>query len=117
MHLLRFKEVKYTQDLNLTNFNKKNMSVVLPDTQVNDNNPNFNIARTYGCQFIGMSFQNYDVNLQHYNEFFDSNRSAFVLKPKELRFIPVTIPVPEPQDPKLSYATRNIKSDFYNYNI
>ena len=117
MHLLRFKEVKYTQDLTLTNFNKKNMSVVLPDTQVNDFNPNFNIARTYGCQFIGMSFQNYDVNLQHYNEFFDSNRSAFVLKPKELRFIPVTIPVPEPQDPKLSYETRPIKSDFYNYKI
>lgn len=117
MHLLRFKEVKYTQDLTLTNFNKKNMSIVLPDIQVNDFNPNFNIARTYGCQFIAMSFQNYDVNLQHYNEFFDSNRSAFVLKPKALRFIPVTIPVPEPQDPRLSYATREIKSNFYNYKI
>lgn len=117
MHMLRFREVKYTQDLNLANFNKKNMSVVLPDINVNDSNPNFNISRNYGCQFTGMSFQNYDVNLEHYNDFFDSNRSAFVLKPKELRFIPLTIPIPPPQDPKLSYETRNIKSDFYNYKI
>lgn len=117
MHLLRFKEVKYTQDLNITNFNKKNMSVVLPDVQTNNLNPNFNIAKTYGCQFIAMSFQNYDINLQYYNEFFDSNRSAFVLKPKKLRFIPVTIPVPSPQDPKLSYESRNIKSNYYNYKI
>lgn len=117
MHILRFKEVKFTQDLNLTNFNKKNMSLVLPDMKANDNNPNFNIARTYGCQFIGMSFQNYDVNLEHYNDFFDSNRYAFVLKPKELRFVPVTIPIPPPQNPEYSYATRKIKSDYYNYKI
>ena len=117
MHLLRFKEVQYTQDLNLTDFNKKNMSIVLPDIQVNSMNPNFDIARNYGCQFIGMCFQNYDVNLQYYNDFFDSNRSAFVLKPEDLRFKPLTIPIPPEQDPNLSYATRDITSDFYNYNI
>ena len=49
--------------------------------------------------------------------FLIANRSAFVLKPKELRFVPVTIPIPEPQDPKLSFATRSIKSDFYHYKI
>ena len=117
LHLLRFKEVQYTQDLTLTEFNKKNMSIVFPNTGIDDSNPNFNIARQYGCQFIGMSFQNYDVNLQHYNEFFDSNRSAFVLKPEHLRFVPLTISKPPPQNPKYSYKTRPITSDYYNYKI
>ena len=117
LRLMQFKDVQFTQDLTLTDFNKRNMSVVLPNTGIDDSNPNFNIARQYGCQCIGMSFQNYDTNLEHYNEFFDGNRAAFVLKPKELRFIPLTIPKPPPQNPKLSYKTRPIKSDFYSYNI
>ena len=117
LHLMRFRDVKYTQDLTLTDFNKKNMTIVLPNVGIDDSNPNFNISRQYGCQFIGMSFQNYDINLEHYNEFFDSNKAAFVLKPKNLRFIPLTIPKPPPQNPKYSYKTRPIKSDFYSYKI
>lgn len=117
LRLMQFKQVKYTQDLTLTDYNKKNMSIVLPNTGVDDSNPNFNIARQYGCKCIGMSFQNYDTNLEHYNEFFDSNRTAFVLKPKALRFVPLTIPIPPPQNPKYSYKTRPIKSDYYSYKI
>ena len=117
LRLLRFRDVMFTQDLTLTDFNKKNMSIVLPDVQTNNANPNFNVAREYGCQFIGMSFQNYDINLQHYNDFFDGNRSAFVLKPKHLRFIPLTIPVPPPQKPEFSYETRKLQSDYYDYRI
>ena len=41
----------------------------------------------------------------------------FVLKPANLRYVPTTVPAPEPQDPKLSYATRTVKSDFYHFNI
>ena len=93
------------------------MTIVLPDVNIDDTNPNFNIARNYGCQFIGMSFQNYDTNLEHYNEFFDSNKTAFVLKPKPLRFIPLTIEKPPPQKPEYSYKTRPIKSDYYSYKI
>ena len=98
-------------------FNKKYMSIVLPNISANDSNPNFNLAREYGCQFIAMSFQNYDVNLEHYNEFFDANKAAFVLKPNRLRYVPITIKKPPLQNPKYSYATRKIKSDFYDYNI
>ena len=58
-----------------------------------------------------------DTNLRHYIEFFNENSAAFVLKPEKLRFVPVTISKPKKQDPKLSYATRKIESDFYNYNI
>tara|TARA_Y100000389_G_C17450378_1_gene514365 strand:+ start:157 stop:1284 length:1128 start_codon:yes stop_codon:yes gene_type:complete len=117
MHILNFQNVKYTQDLTLTDFNKKHMSIVIPNLNTNDVNPNFNIARQYGCQFLAMSFQNYDTNLEYYNTFFDKQKSAFVLKPAKLRYIPVTIKQPNPPPPEYSYETRNIKSDYYNYNI
>ena len=117
MQIMNYETLKYTQDLTLKDFNKKNMSIVLPNWRANDTNPNFNIARTYGCQFIGMSFQNYDSNLELYDVFFDKNKTAFVLKPPDLRYIPVTIPVPPPAPAEYSYANRSIKSDYYHYNI
>ena len=117
MYTLRYKSVKYTQDLKLKDFNKKQMTIVLPDLMTNDTNPNFNIARQYGCQFIAMSFQNYDSNLEHYNAFFDGEKTAFVLKPAALRYIPVRIKKPPPVPPEYSYATRPIKSEYYNYSI
>lgn len=117
LKLLRFNQVEFTQDMDFEVFNKKYMSIVLPNISANDSNPNFNLAREYGCQFIAMSFQNYDVNLEHYNEFFDANKAAFVLKPNRLRYVPITIKKPPLQNPKYSYATRKIKSDFYDYNI
>ena len=117
MRLLHFKDVKYTQDLTLKDFNKQNMSVVLPDWKVGDNNPNFNIARQYGCQLVGMSYQNFDNNLEHYNAFFDGEKTAFVLKPKKFRYIPITITIPDLPPPSYSYKDRTIKSNFYSYKI
>ena len=117
LRIQRYTDVKLNQDMTFTEFNKKNMSIVLPDLSANDTNPSFNVCRAYGCQFVAMSFQNYDVNLEQYNDFFDGNRSAFVIKPDNQRFIPLTIPKPPPQNPDLSYETRDIKSDFYSYNI
>ena len=117
MHILRYDNVKYTQDLTLTNYNKKQMSIVIPELSSTNKNPNFNIARQYGCQFIAMSFQNYDSNLEYYNAFFDKEKSAFVLKPAKLRYVPVTIPQPNPPPKEYSYETRVLKTDYYNYNI
>jgi len=83
--LIRYNDLKYNQDTKLTDFNKNNMSIVLPNQKGKIENPNFNICREYGCQFIGMSFPNNDINLQQYNAFFNNHRFAFVLKPKALR--------------------------------
>ena len=60
------------------------MSIVLPDWSANDNNPNFNIARQYGCQLIAMSFQNFDSNLEHYAAFFDGEKLPLFLNPQSL---------------------------------
>ena len=99
MHLIRYNDIKYNPDKNLRDFNKKNMSIVLPSSQVELENPSFNLCREYGCQFIGMSFPNNDINLQQYNLFFNNNKSAFVLKPKVLRSSSTTPPTPIPPTP------------------
>ena len=49
--------------------------------------------------------------------FFNQNNSAFVLKPDKLRYQVVVIESPPPQDPKLSYATRTVSSEYYNFDI
>ena len=84
MHLLRFNQIKYNQNNELIEFNRNKMSIILPDTKEDTKNPNFNLSRTYGCQLIGMAFQNNDINLKQYNLYFKNNKSAFVLKPKQL---------------------------------
>ena len=84
MHLKRYNELKYTPDDSLLEYNKKNMTIVLPNPQMNIENPSFNLSRQSGCQFVGMSFPSNDINLRQYNLFFANNKSAFVLKPKGL---------------------------------
>jgi hypothetical protein len=64
-----------------------------------------------------MSFQNFDSNMEFYDETFDDAGTAFVLKPAELRFIPVTIQLPDAPPEKYSYKERPITSDFYSFTI
>jgi hypothetical protein len=118
MRTLRFHDVKYTPDMQeLIEFNKKNMSIVLPDLSTDIKNPSSTLSLNYGCQMVALSFQSYDPSLEYYNEMFDTAGSAFVLKPIELRYIPVTIPVPPPPNPAYSYEKRDINSDYYNFTI
>jgi hypothetical protein len=118
MRALRFHDVKYTPDMQeLIDFNKKNMSIVLPDLSTSIKNPSSTLSLNYGCQMVALSLQSYDSSLEYYNEMFDTAGSAFILKPAELRYIPVTIPVPPPPNPAYSYKQRDIKSDYYAFTI
>jgi len=107
---LRFNDVKFSPDTEeLTNYNKQQMTIVLPDTSSTNKNFSAALAKTYGCQMIGMSFQNFDQNMQYYTQMFDDSGSAFVLKDEMLRYIPIHIKKPPPQDPNLSYGLRVTK--------
>jgi len=118
MRALREKDVKYTPDYTeLVEFNKKNMTIELPNISTTDNNPSAALGMKYGVQMVGMSYQNYDANLEYYEAFFATAGYAFVLKPEPLRYVVVTIPAPTPQNPELSYADREYKSDYYNFTI
>jgi len=118
LHELRFSEVLNTSNMNdLIEFNKQNMSIVLPDVSKSNRNPPPSAPIDYGSQLVALSFQNFDSSLEAYNEMFDSAGTAFVLKPEGLRYVPVTIPVPPPPNPAYSYKQRDIKADYYNFTI
>lgn len=112
MRSLRFtNDVKLTPDTNeLKEYNKKNMTICLPDLSVNPSNPSPLLSMSYGCQFVAMSFQQYDSNMEYYNNLFDKNNSAFILKEEKLRYIPVTIPVPAKANPMNSYKDRTVNT-------
>lgn len=112
MRCLRYtKDIKNTPDMEeLKNFNKENMTIVLPDDKNNPDNPGSVFSRSLGCQMVAMRYQTPDPQLKEDSDFFSNNGFAFVLKPPELRYIPVYIKKAPPPDKKLSYAPRDLKS-------
>ena len=116
MRLQRFYDVKNTPDMmELTNYNKLGLSFVMPDKS--GPNPSGLLAREMGCQMVAMQFQKVDNFLMFDAGFFDEHQSAFVLKPEPLRYIVEYTKELEPQDPKLSYATRNVTTDYYSFDF
>jgi hypothetical protein len=117
MRAYNYDSVKNNPDINeLTAYNKNNMTIVFPDKGANPANPSGLLSRTYGCQMVAMRYQYVDNNLEENALFFDRAGYAFALKPERLRYKVVTIPTPTPQNPNYSYATRNIATDYYNFN-
>lgn len=118
MRALHYNEVKQTPDMQeLIEFNKKNITIVLPDIGVNPPNISGLLVREMGCQMPALRFQMVDQYLEESAVFFDNAGYAFVLKPEKLRYVPVEIPDPTPQKPELSYASRTISKDYYKFNI
>ena len=116
MRLYRFTDVKNVSDLQeLQEYNKKNMTIVLPDEEINPPNPNGILCREAGCQMIAMRYQYPDNYLEENEMFFKDNGMAFVLKPENLRYQEVTIPDPERQRPEYSYETRYVSKDYYDF--
>ena len=101
----------------LTEYNKRSMTIVLPDSGPNPVNPSAILCRTYGCQMVAMRYQYVDNYLMENALFFDRKNYAFALKPAPLRYVPVTIPEPTPQLEEYSYATRKASTDFYSFNF
>lgn len=104
----------------LTSFNKQYMTIVLPDSSMSAENYDPMAPSLAGCQCMAQSFQlTRDGNLAVYNDWFESGpmKSAFLLKPKDLMFVPQTIDAPKPQDPKLSFASRPLQSNMYSFTI
>jgi hypothetical protein len=65
---------------------------------------------------VAMRYQFIDNYLKENAIFFNEGGFAFVLKPANLRYTEVTIPMPTPQNPAYSYQTRNVTTDYYSFN-
>jgi Phosphatidylinositol-specific phospholipase C, X domain len=118
MRAFNYYDVKNSPDTQeLTEYNKRDMTIVFPDKGTSPANPSGFLCRAYGCQMIAMRYQLVDNFLMENALFFDRASYAFALKPENLRYIPVTIPTPTPQNPAYSYATRNASTDYYSFNF
>ena len=88
--------------------NKKNMCLVIPDRGGRPINDGHNGPFTWGCQIATMCFQEEarDEKLKAYEDKFASVGYAFILKPADLRYVPITIAPPAPPNPKASMEAR-----------
>ena len=88
--------------------NKKNMCLVVPDKGGRPVNDGHNGPFTWGCQIAAMCFQEEarDEKLKAYEDKFASVGYAFILKPEDLRYVPITIAPPAPPNPKASMESR-----------
>lgn len=118
MRILRYNDIKYSPDITeLIEYNKTGMTIAIPDTGVAPPNPSGIVIRETGCQFIAMRYQLFDTNLEENELVFDICGYAFCLKPEPLRYVPIILEDPTPQDPALSYAVKKVASDFYSFEI
>jgi len=99
--------------------NKKNMCLVVPEKSGRPVNEGHNAPFTWGCQLVAMCFQEpaRDEKLKAYEDKFDSVGYAFVLKPEDLRYVPITIAPPTPPNPAGSMKARPFKAPGFSGTI
>ena len=96
----------------LINFNRRWLTICKPDSVSENYNPF--IAWIYGCQFVCLNYSILD-NMNGYIEKF--RESSFTFKPWKLRWHPLTIEKPKPQDKRLSFKTMTVENSFYTASI
>ena len=118
LRCLTFNEIYNNNDINeLTYYNKKNMTICIPNISIDVNNYSFMLPMKYGCQFVAMSIQGNDNYIKEYNNMFNNAGCAFILKPQNLRYIPVSIEKPKLPPKEYSYKDRQVSGDYYKFKI
>ena len=113
-----YNDVVHTPDMDeLIEYNKKNMTITYPNLSYQNTNYNSSIVMQYGVQMGCMCAQNNDTFLQAYTTLFNQAGTAFLLKPENLRYVPVTVEEPPPINPDLSYGYKTHATNYYNFNL
>ena len=103
----KYHDVKYTHNMDeLIEQNKQYMTICLPDITTDTKNPSIGICESMGVQMTGMSFQNFDSNMEAASLFFNKEGRAFALKPEHLRYVEETVPAASKQKAALSFGPR-----------
>ena len=101
----------------LLEFNKRTMTIVTPDIGINKNNPDVNKSKLLGIQFNANNFYQKDNSLNNSINMFNSAGCAFILKPAEMRYYPITVTIPPPNPPGYSFKERQIKNNYIGLSI
>jgi plasmid maintenance system killer protein len=115
--LLTNDDVKNIQDPDeLTSYNKKQITIVHPNFK-SRTKQNYNFYTPYylGCQFLAMNYTEPDQFMINYtNKRFNEN--SIVLKLPKLRYKPILIREPKPQNPNVSFAPNTVTTAYYTFN-
>lgn len=100
----------------LINYNKRNITLVVPDLDTASmENKNAEVLYSFGCQWVLVNYGSPDSAMEYYVGRFGD--TAFVLKPDELRYKPVTYKAPEPQTPAVSFQPKRMTSPLFDYTV
>ena len=100
----------------LINFNRNNITMVVPDIGDDLVNTNPQILFTYGCQWIMMNYGSIDNMMELYISEFQQN--SVVIKPAALRALkPKKYKKPTQADPAVSFQPMQHKSPIYNITV
>ena len=111
-------DVQYTHDPDgLKEYNKKNITLSMPDLSALNNNLPAQLHFSYGCQMVCMNYANNDSNMLFYTNMFNEAGTSFVLKPDDLRYKVVTIKAPKKQNPAVAYKEKQINLPMYKGTI
>ena len=78
---MTYKEVFNSNQMDMINFNKKHLTIVVPENGIRALNYNPEMAFDYGCQIVALHFQNIDDKMAEYISKFDEK--SFQIKPFE----------------------------------
>lgn len=111
MRVLRFSDgiAQCGDKQELLEYNKKNMSIVLPDRSIGIENYATPDAEALGCQFSALAYQVKDAEVEYDISTFESRGSAFRLRPAAQRWIPYKVDIPKARPASESYRDRTIK--------
>lgn len=85
---------------------KKTIKYIVPERATRSENLySSTTARNEGCQLVAMAFQSQDANVKAYIKDFNDAGSAFVLKPPELRYVPIVLKEPTAVNPTETLAS------------
>jgi len=96
-----FKELADSNNNTIKEDAKKSLKYIVPERSTKSENLyDATTAFNNGCQMVAMAFQGYnDANMIAYLKRFQDFGSAFILKPSELRYVPIVLKNPNPIDP------------------
>jgi hypothetical protein len=94
----------------LTEYNRRQMTICTPnELDMSPPNPSSVLCRNLGIQMVAIRYQESDVNFEEQTLFFNKENHAFVLKPAKFRYIQKCVPIPDKQNPALSFAPRKLE--------
>jgi hypothetical protein len=99
----------------LTDFNRQNLTMVVPDPSAKNANKDPSIVWSYGCQAVLVNYSVPDESMEPYISQFQT--ASFVPKPEALRMQTPTYPSPTPQNPVKSFQPIRVTHPMYDVTV